>query len=176
MIYPPTVTGFNLATVKWTVIVLAVVALGLFAYSHGRKVRDGELARVERDTALAYAAEIVDRQNTADLLAAENAALRTTQAPKDRIITKEIIRYAQQTPVDRRCLLDGNFRVLHDHAATGYLPEGTDPGPLADGTADPVEDAAVLQTVGDNYVACRDIAARLEGWQRRQRALQGTAR
>lgn len=173
MIYPPSVTGFNLATVKWTVILLALIALGLTAYSHGRQVRSGELAQVERDTALAYAAGIVERQQTADQLAAHNEQLQAAQAPKDRIITKEIVKYEFITPPGLRCTLPGAFRLLHDAAATGH-PTAAETGPLDAASADPIADAPLLQTIGHNYTACRRAIAQVEAWQRRYHALEAS--
>lgn len=170
MIYPSSVAGINLTVVKWTVLLALVIGLVVSAYQHGRHVRDGELARVERDTALAYAAEIVTRQQLADGLAEQNATLRQAQAPKDRLITREITRYVEVTKPDQRCTLPGTWRLRHDAAATG-LPAGPGTRPLADASADPVEDAAALDTVGENYRSCREAIRQLEGWQRRQRAL-----
>lgn len=171
MISPTAVTGLNLAAVKWSVILLAIIALGLVSYSHGRQVRDGELAQVERDTAIAYAGEIVARQKTADALAEQSATLRSAQAPKDRFITQEIVKYEFITPPGLRCTLPGAFRLLHDAAATGE-PTATEAGPLAAASADPVADAPLLETIGHNYTACRRAIAQVEGWQRRYRALE----
>lgn len=171
MIYPPSVTGFNLATVKWTVILLALITLGLTAYSHGRHVRTGELAQVERDTAIAYAAEIVARQQTADQLAEQNAALLARQAPRDRVITQEIVKYEIITPPGYRCTLPGAFRLLHDAAATGN-PTAPETGTLDAASADPIADAPLLQTIGYNYTACRRAIAQVEAWQRRYHALE----
>lgn len=173
MIYPPSATGLNLTAVKWSVILLAVVAMLLAAYSHGSHVRDGELAKVERDTALAYAGEIVARQQSADHLAEQNAALRAAQASRDRIITKEIVKYEFIAPPGLRCTLPGAFRLLHDAAATGQDP-AAETGSLAAGNAQPVDDATLLRTIGHNYAACRNAIAQVEGWQRRYHALEAT--
>ena len=173
MFLPPSVASLNLAAAKWSVIALLTLGLLLVTYQHGRHVVEGEKASAERDTAIAYAGEIIKHQTEAQRLAEENAALRAAQAPKDRLITKEITRYV--TNPDRHCLLPGAFRLLHDGAATGQLIAVPGTGPLADGTADPVEDTAVLQTIDENYAACRDTAAKLEGWQRRQRSISRAA-
>lgn len=173
MIYPPSVTGLNLATVKWTVILLALITLGLTAYSHGRHVRSGELARVERDTALAYAAGIVERQHTAAALAAQNAALLAAQSGKDKTITKEIVKYEFITPPGLRCTLPGAFRLLHDAAATGN-PTAPPAGALDAASADPIEDAPLLETIGHNYTACRRAIAQVEAWQRRYHTIEAS--
>lgn len=173
MLLPPSITSLNLATVKWSVIALLSLGLLLVAYQHGRNVAEGEKATAELDTAIAYAGEIIKNQDEASRLASENAAIRAARAPKDRLITKEITRYA--THPDRHCLLPGAFRLLHDGAARGDLAAVSGTGPLADGSADPVEDTTLLQTIDENYAACRETAARLEGWQRRQRAISRAA-
>lgn len=169
MLLPPSlIPGLN---VKWAVALLAGVAIALAAYSHGRHVRNGELAQVERDTALAYAAGIVERQHTADALAAQNSALLSAQATKDKIITKEIVKYEFITPPRLRCTLPGAFRLLHDAAATGN-PTAAETGPLDAAGADPIADAPLLETIGHNYTACRRAIAQVEAWQRRYHALE----
>lgn len=162
------IPGLN---IKWAVIVALVVGLVIAIYSHGRHVAAGEVAAAQRDTALAYAAEIVKQQATADDLTAENAALRARQEPKNRIITKEITRYVEIVKPDQRCTLPGPWRLRHDAAATGD-PSIAEAGTMADGRADPVDDATALQIVGANYTACRDAIAKVKGWQRRYQALE----
>ena len=96
---------------------------------------------------------------------------RTAQAPKDRLITKEITRYVDVTPAHQRCTLPGTWRVRHDAAATG-MPTDAGAGSLAIGAGDDVEDATALDTVGENYAVARDCLAKLTGWQRRYRTLE----
>lgn len=171
MFLSPPGTGINLTVVKWAVIALASIGLLLAAYSHGRHVAEGEVAQAQRETALAYAAEIVNQQTLADQLARDNAALRSAQAPKDRIITKEIVKYEFITPPGQRCTLPGTFRLLHDAAATGQ-PPAPEAGTLAAQSADPVADAPLLQTIADNYATCRETAAQLSAWQHRHQLLE----
>ncbi len=169
MLLPPSLLpGLN---VKLAVALLAVIGLALAAYSHGRHVRAGELAKVERDTALAYAAGIVERQQTADRLAEQNAALLAAQSGKDKIITQEIVRYEFITPPGQRCTLPGTFRLLHDAAATGN-PTAPQAGTLDAAGADPIEDAPLLETTGHNYTACRRAIAQVDAWQRRYHAIE----
>lgn len=98
-----------------------------------------------------------------DTLATEQSTAAVIQAKKDRIITKEVIRYVDVTPAPDRCTLPGTWRVRHDTAATG---EPADPPRLAAGGAAPVADAAALETVADNYAACRLAIEQVKGWQR----------
>ena len=143
-----------------SIILMAIVLTvsHVTAYHMGRNAD----AAAKLDQALAYAAEIVERQGRVDALAADLEAERSRRVPKNRIITKEVIRYAQ-LPADRRCELDPAWRVLHDAAATG---EPADPARVAAGDADPVADAAALETVAGNYEACREYIDQLRGWQR----------
>ena len=141
-------------------VLLAAVltASHLTAYHMGRNAEDG----AKLDQALAYAAEIVERQGKVDALAADLEAEREKRIPKNRVITKEVVRYAQ-LPADRRCALDPAWRLLHDAAATG---EPANTARVAAGDADPVADAAALETVAGNYEQCREYIDQLRGWQR----------
>lgn len=178
MIPLPAVATVKAAAIKLAIAVALGAALALAGYLHGLKVAAGEKAEAERDVAIAYAARIVELAQQGEQLTAENTALRAAQAPVERTITREVLRYVQVTPPDHRVVLPGTFRLRHDLAAAGQLPQGPGPRPLADGNpgedqAPPVADAVVLETLADNYRACRETAAKLEGWQRRQRALDG---
>ena len=135
-----------------------LTASHLTAYHMGRNAEDG----AKLDQALAYAAEIVERQGKVDALAAILAAERAKRIPKNRTITREVIRYVE-LPADRRCTLDPAWRVLHDAAATG---EPADAARVAAGDAEPVADAAALEVVAGNYEACREYIDQLRGWQR----------
>lgn len=143
-----------------SIILMAIVLTvsHVTAYHMGRNAD----AAAKLDQALAYAAEIVERQGRVDALAADLEAERSRRVPKNRIITKEVVRYAQ-LPADRRCELDPAWRVLHDAAATG---EPADPARVAAGAAEPVADAAALGTVAGNYEQCREYIEQLRGWQR----------
>ena len=153
--------------------VIALIAAALFGggYLNGAASIHADIAQEKLEIALAYAGEIVAQQGRADSLSVDNATLRSAQAPKDRLITKEITRYVQVTRPADRCTLPGPWRLRHDAAATGE-PTATETGPLAAGTADPVDDAAALETIGLNYATCRNDQAKLAGWQRRYRTLE----
>lgn len=152
--------------------VLALIAVAIFGggYLKGAASIRADIALEKLDIALAYAGEIVAQQGRADSLAEDNATLRAAQAPKDRLITQEIARYVQVTRPADRCTLPGTWRLRHDAAATGTPVAKT--GPVAAGAANPVEDAAALETIGFNYEACRADQAKLIGWQNRYRALE----
>jgi hypothetical protein len=167
--------GISAKAAEFGIYALLAAAIFMAGYFRGAGAESTACANKERDVAIAYAGLVVEAQGRADELAAENDRYRAAQAPKDRIITKEVARYVQVTNPADRCRLPGTWRVRHDLSATGE-PAGAGAGPLADGAADFVEDAAALDTVAENYASCRDAIAKLEGWQRRQRALEGPAR
>ncbi|MGT2493156.1 hypothetical protein ACU4GD_28260 [Cupriavidus basilensis] len=84
---------------------------------------------------------------------------------KAKSITKEVPIYV---PSDS-CPMPGGFRVLHDAAARGELP---DPAGVADAPAAPAQDVAA--TVSDNYGTCHATAEQLRAlqeWVRRQAAV-----
>ena len=142
------------------ILLLAAVltASHLTAYHMGRRAEDG----AKLDQALAYAAEIVERQGRVDALAVELETERAKRIPKNRIITREVVRY-ETLPADRRCTLDPAWRLLHDAAATG---EPADAARVAAGDAEPVADATALRVVADNYEQCREYIEQVRGWQR----------
>ena len=146
------------------VLISLLVICVLATLSHGGAYFMGRasLDQQRLDDAIAYADEIVARQGAVDALAADLAAERAKRVPKNRTITREVIRYVELPP-DRRCTLDPAWRLLHDAAATG---EPADTTRVVAGAADPVEDAAALESVAGNYEQCRDYITQLEGWQR----------
>jgi predicted transcriptional regulator len=77
-----------------------------------------------------------------------------------RTVTKETIRYVPQFVHADDCPLPGGFRVLHDAAAKGLVP---DPAGVPDAAPAPAQDVAA--TVADNYGACLENAKQLEGLQ-----------
>lgn len=105
-------------------------------------------------------------------------ALDVERARQAQVVEKVVVEYrdrvkiekekadaiTQYVPimVDRDCTLSGGFRVLHDAAATGALPE--DPAGVARAAA-PVEAPAVATTVAENYATCRADQARLTALQ-----------
>jgi hypothetical protein len=90
--------------------------------------------------------------------------VKTVKVKGDTIVRQVPIYISRDLPE-----LPGAFRVLHDAAATGTVP---DPADFSD--AAPVAPQDVASTTGDNYTACRVNAAALTGlqeWVREQHAL-----
>lgn len=155
------------ALVIGALLLTAVIAI----YQFGRHVKTGEVAAENLQAARALATQVQALQDKADLLTTANTLLRGQKTPKDRLITKEITRYADLTPSDQRCTLPGTWRVRHDAAATG-IPLDAETGSVAFGTGGEVEDAAALEIVAENYAAARECADKLDGWIRRYRTVE----
>ena len=147
----------------WLAVGVAVVTGYYFWADHIGYKREAEVRaeyQAQADDAdakrAAIAAPIVQKE------AAAQAVIRTVT----KTIIKEVPTYVQATA----CPLPGGFRVLHDAAANGEVP---DPARVADAAAVPARDAAV--TVAENYGTCRENATRLSGlqeWVRAQATLK----
>lgn len=97
-----------------------------------------------------------------DRLAADLEAARAQRQIVTRTIIREVPRYVRE-PAPQCAdagLHAGGFRVLHDAAAAGVVP---DPARVADAPA--VGAAAAAGTIVDNYAACLDWRAQVIGWQ-----------
>jgi hypothetical protein len=118
-------------------------------------------------------ASVVQAEFDAYRVAAEEA-LQKERARQARVVEKVVVEYRDRVKIVKEkgdeiikevpvlvhgdCNLTGGWRVLHDAAATGSLPD--DPGRAA-AAADPVEDTAAAETVAGNYAICRADQARL---------------
>lgn len=141
------------------IVWLFSVALGI---AGGWSLR-GDHEDAKRLEAYVVAVEKKDAdQVTVDRLETQQTSANADQAVKDRVITREVIRYVQVTPAAARCTLPGTWRVRHDAAATG---EPGTPAELAADAAEPVGDDTALDTVAENYAACRYAIRQVEGWQ-----------
>jgi len=119
-------------------------------------------------------------------LEAQNAAL--AQQVKQRVVTERVVtKYVDRVQVVKgrtqtiikevpiyvpadSPLLPAGFRVLHDAAAKGELP---DPARIADAAPVPAQDAA--STVASNYGQCHETEAQLtalQEWIRQQQAIR----
>lgn len=165
---PAFIRQINPRAIALAVMLLTGIGLWIGGFVHGRDVTLGEQAQRERDTAIAYAGEIVRLQGINEGLEADNETRRQQAATLRPIITREVTRYASRPD---HCLLPGAFRLLHDAAATGEaaLAQAI---PLDAASAQPVADPAVLATVTANYDACRENADRLIAWQQRYLQLE----
>lgn len=106
-----------------------------------------------------------------DRLAADLEAARAQRQVVTRTITREVPRYVRE-PAPQCAdagLHAGGFRVLHDAAAAGVVP---DPARVADAPA--VGASAAAAAIADNYSACLDWRAQVIGWQQWYSTVTGT--
>jgi len=141
-------------------VLLATSNAGSFFY--GQHVEEAEQAQDQLDTERLAAARLKAKRQQVEALALDLATARAARLTRDRIITQEVTHYVDVTPASDRCTLPGTWRVRHDLAATGGDPVAA--GGLA-GAPEPVTDAAALDTVAGNYLACRAAIDQVKGWQ-----------
>lgn len=132
----------------------ATVLLGgayLKGREHGREAMLADQLKVAHKTAVRQA-EATER-------------VRIEYRDRVRVVREkgeEVIREVERLVPAGGCQLPGGFRLLHDAAARGSLPE---PAGRADGAAAPVEPAAAAETVAGNYLACNETAEQLKALQ-----------
>lgn len=153
------------APYRWLAIALLAAALTAFGFLKG--VQHEEAAQAARDL---QAERATTQRANARAALTDKVELRYAPALTHiRTVTKETIRYVPQFVRANDCPLPAGFRVLHDAAAQGRVP---DPAGIADAAAVPAADAA--ETVAQNYGTCLEIAKQLEGlqqWVSEQRRL-----
>lgn len=143
-------------------LVLALV-LGYMEWAeHQREIGRNEM----RDQYASQAKTTDDKRAAVSAPIAEQNAKAVTQIRTIyKTITKEVPVYV---PSDS-CTLPSGFRVLHDAAANGEVP---DPASIPNAATVPAQDAAT--TVAENYGTCRETAQRLidfQAWAKAQQAL-----
>lgn len=148
----------------WPQIVgaLAVLLIVVGTYRAGVvHERDRQTAAAAEQRELRLRVEQRLRAET-DRLAADLEAARARREVVTRTITREVPRYVREpAPACADAGLHaGGFRVLHDAAAVGVVP---DPARVASAPAVGAADAA--GTITDNYAACREWREQLIGWQ-----------
>lgn len=100
--------------------------------------------------------ENTDLRNVADLTSAVLSA-RVESSARIKTVTKEIVREIPARIPDDACALPPGWRLLHDAAAAGQVPEAS---AGADGAPVPAQTAAL--TMAENYGTCLDNADRLD--------------
>lgn len=148
----------------WLAIGVAIACMGaIYAIDHNGYTRGAAAVQVKWDTERAAMQTQIAKEKERQA----QVVVRTVIEYQDRIkVVKEkgdeIVRQIPVLVPSGGCLLGGGFRVLHDAAASGELP--ADPGSAA-AAADPVEASAAIETVAENYAACRADQARLTALQ-----------
>ena len=107
--------------------------------------------------------QVLQEQKRQQKAATAIATHVVTNTAKERVIYRDIIKeIPHYVPTDLP-VLPGSFRVLHDAAARGSeLPEDGDSSGIDAAT---VSVETLAETVVENYRACREDRARLEGLQ-----------
>jgi len=144
------------ALYRW--LALAAVALALFGYGWLKGAQHGE-SKIDKleAKALKEGARIVT------LRGAVTTRIETKYLPqlvRQEVITETIVKevpvYVSASDPD----MPGGFRLLHDAAAAGRVP---DPTGIPDAAA--VAAADVARTIAQNYGQCRADQLRLQGLQ-----------
>lgn len=151
---------------RWLLLLglIGSMTLGYFAWAdHIGDVREAKVraqyAQQAQDTNVARAA-------VAPPIAAKQEAAQEKIRTVFKTIIKEVPVYVKATD----CPMPPGFRVLHDAAANGEIP---DAARIPDAAAVPAQDVA--STVTGNYEACQATSARLTGlqdWVRAQQSLK----
>lgn len=156
--------------------IYAAIAAGLLvmflinSYGDARYVEGQTNVQTKWDKAVAAAKLKADKEVSKQAAITGKVETKTvtlirTIRERGKTITREVPVYVSSSD----CPMSGGFRVLHDAAAEGTLP---DPADIPD--AAPVAAQAVAATVSDNYTACHENAATLSGlqeWVREQKKL-----
>lgn len=150
---------------RWLLVLVAVSALVL-GYGAWAKHQQGVgYSRAQGEYAKQAQKADAKRESVAAPIAAKQEAAQVQIHTITKTILKEVPVYV---PSDS-CALPGGFRLLHDAAANGEIP---DPARIAD--AAPVPADVATESVVSNYGIARENAERLRGlqdWVTAQQAL-----
>ena len=151
---------------RWLIALGVALALwfGYAAWAHHQQGIGYDRAKSE----YAKQAEETDDKRAAVAPVVEAAHKKAVE--KIVVITETILKEVPVYVKDTDCPMPGGFRVLHDAAADGEIP---DPAGIADAASVPA--AAVATTVATNYGTCHQVAQRLtdlQGWVKVQQGLE----
>jgi hypothetical protein len=142
----------------YRLLALAALAVALVGYGWLKGAQHGE-----RKLDAAEAKALKEGVRIVTLRGAVTTRIETKYLPqlaRTEVITETIVKevpvYVPRTDPD----LSGGFRVLHDAAAAGRVP---DPAGIADAAPVPAQDVA--STVAANYGQCRQDQLKLQGLQ-----------
>ncbi|MDB5966695.1 MAG: hypothetical protein JWQ72_3195 [Polaromonas sp.] len=147
-----------LVPLPYRIAALALLAVALMGWGwlkgaqHEQLKYEGILAKAQ--------AQVVRVQGKQAAVTAAVDLKYTPAIERVRTVTKTIVKEIPTYVSANDCPLSPGFRVFHDAAAAGELP---DPARIADAAAVPAP--ALADTIAENYGACRENATRLEGLQ-----------
>ena len=147
------------------VCVVVVLLLGAewALYSKARNAGRHEVKALWDAQVKAADLQVLQEEKRQQKAATAIATHVVTSAAKERVIYRDIIKeIPQYVPTDLP-VPPSSFRVLHDAAARGSeLPEDGDSAGIDAAT---VSVETLAETLAENYRACREDRARLEGLQ-----------
>lgn len=149
---------------RWLMLLAAVAALTMGYFAWADHIGDKREAQVRAK----YAAQAKTVDEKREAIAAPIAEKQIVVQEKIRTVFKTIIKEVPTYVSVNDCPMSPGFRVFHDAAANGQVPDA--PG-IADAAAVPAPDVA--NTVVTNYETCHQTAARLTGLQDWVKAQQG---
>lgn len=141
---------------RWLAIGALVLAFGAFCGFKGYAAGIEKLHKAQAAAVLEGGRILTTRTVVTEKIVTKYLPQIVKQKVAGELTVKEI--HAHANPADPP--VAGSFRVWHDAAAAGSVP---DPARLADGAAVPLEDASA--TVAENYAACRADQLKLTGLQ-----------
>lgn len=141
---------------RWLAVVALALALVAFGWVKGAQHGEKKLAAAETRALKEGVRITAARQIVTDRIVLKYVPAIERQTVVTETILKEVRIYV---PTDSPPL-PGGFRVLHDAAAAGEVPD-----PARIPHAAPVAADAAAETVAANYGACRLNAVRLQGMQ-----------
>ena len=143
---------------------LATLVLGYFTWRESQ--RDVGRQEMRDDYASQAATSNAARAAVADTIAPKAEAAQAQIRTVFKTIIKEVPTYVSTND----CPMSPGFRVYHDAAADGKLPN---PADIAHAAAAPAD--TVASTVAENYQTCHATAARLsalQDWVRGQQTIK----
>lgn len=163
-----------LAKVPWKVWLFLGLILAAYLYGEARYSAGKAAMQVEWDEATAIQAKADAGLKDQQFKVTERVV--TEYVDRVKVIREKGDTIVREVPVyvpSDACPLPPGYRVYHDAAAEGEVP---DPAAVADAAPVAAQDAA--RTVADNYLTCRLNAATLTGlqdWVRQQQKLSEEA-
>lgn len=154
----------------WMGIAAGLVAMAaLWAVDHNGYQRGAAAVQVKWDQERVAYAEALQKEKDRQATVVEKVVVEYRDRVK--VIKEKGDEIVKAVPffVRTSCALPGGWRVLHDSAASGDLPDDPD-GAIA--AAEPAESIAAIETVAANYSACRADQARLTALQQLVKGLQ----
>lgn len=167
---------------KRTLLSVAAIGIALSSAFTGGWAANGwryqeKIAVMERDLAGASqiaserAREVERLQTTVSEKSAEMAILAAQKRKViEKVVTEEVIKYVEN-PDAGRCVMPDQWVRIHNIAATGEVPEATEPASNADAGTGTITDIETLVTVKSNYGTCRETRDQLIGLQKWVRSI-----